>query len=105
MMLNKGKLILATTVVIASGFSGQVYATDSCEVLLCMAGLVESGDVEDGCKSAVKKYFSILKFKHGRFSGSKTAKKRESWLNSCPGGDSDIVGNITNIYGGVKAFF
>lgn len=50
----------------------------------------------------MKKYFSIIVKKNGKFSASRTAKERDKELKSCAGGDPGIVSTIGDKFGGVR---
>ncbi len=88
---------------IALGANVTTAYADSCQTLLCMAGMLEGQSGGSDCSGPIGDYFSILKFgKHGKFSPSKTAGARLSFLNQCPATD---VGNwpseINAVYGTV----
>jgi methionyl-tRNA formyltransferase len=61
-----------------------------CEVVLCLFGKM-SGASQSECKSAEKKYFSIIKKKKGKIRWSDTAKERLNFLNGCPSPENDKI--------------
>lgn len=69
---------------------GAEEANPVCEVVLCLFGKM-NGASQSECKSAEKKYFSILKKKRGKIRWSDTAKERLSFLNSCPSPENDKI--------------
>lgn len=58
---------------------GQTDDEDSCGAILCLLGT--SLDVE--CDKYLKRYFSIVRFRHGKFSRSRTAEARGNFLEQC----------------------
>ena len=82
--------------------SPQIYAKDACKTVLCMAGMMQGAGVVDGCSGAVKDYFNITKFKRGKFSASRTAKARASFLNSCSC-NPEWTSAINNKYGRMRS--
>ena len=60
------------------------------EVVLCLFGKM-NGASQSECKSAEKKYFSILKKKKGKIRWSDTAKERLNFLNGCPSPENDKI--------------
>lgn len=80
-------------------------AADPCQPVLCMWGLVATGDIQSGCSGSVGDYFSQIDFKHGKFSASRTEKKRRGWLTgNCPSASSDHVNQIQNKFGRLRYF-
>ncbi|MBN58362.1 MAG: conjugal transfer protein [Oceanospirillaceae bacterium] len=79
------------------------HAKDACKTVLCMAGMVQGAGVVSGCSGAVGDYFSIIKFKNGKFSPSRTASARGSFLNSCPS-HSGWASTINSQYGRMRSF-
>jgi len=58
-------------------------AKDACTSVLCMAGMLQGTGEVDECSSAIKDYFSIVKFDLGSISLNKTFKARGKFLNQC----------------------
>ena len=58
---------------------GENSDTDACGAILCLLGMTRDGD----CDKYLKRYFSIVKFKHGHFSPSRTAAARGDFVAQC----------------------
>jgi hypothetical protein len=58
---------------------GQNSDEDACGATLCLLGMSRDGD----CDKYLKRYFSIVKFKHGNFSPSRTAAARGDFVAQC----------------------
>ena len=58
---------------------GENSDTDACGATLCLLGITRDGD----CDKYLKRYFSIVKFKHGNFSPSRTAAARGDFVAQC----------------------
>lgn len=85
-------------------FSQPALADDPCKVTLCLWGKM-NGSSRDGCSSAEKSFFNIVKKKHGAFLPNKTFDARKDFLNSeCPSAYdvSKFVEKILSKYGRVK---
>jgi hypothetical protein len=95
------KILLALTFLVSSTVAVQASAEDACRVSLCMFGYL-NGENDSTCRSAIKSYFSILVYKHGKIKWGATANKRLSQLNSCPGADRDQMKEVNDTFG--KAF-
>nr|QOQ33320.1 hypothetical protein [Pseudomonas syringae pv. actinidiae] len=52
---------------------------DACGATLCLLGMSRDGD----CEKYLKRYFSIVKFKNGNFSPSRTAEARGDFVAQC----------------------
>ncbi len=79
------------------------HAKDACRTVLCMSGMVQGEGVVDNCRSAVNDYFNIIERKRGKFSASRTARARLSFLNSCPN-HSGWASRINDQYGRMRSF-
>lgn len=75
----------------------------ACGALLCLAGAIMTGDLESECSGYAKEYFSILKFKRGKFRASRTASARASFLNQCPSDDGGFKSKIGSKFGSLYA--
>lgn len=62
-------------------------AADPCKAVICLAGEVLGQGGGSECNGSIQEYFGIQVWKHGKFKPSDTAKKRNSFLNSCPADD------------------
>lgn len=58
---------------------GQKSDEDACGATLCLLGMSRDGD----CDKYITRYFSIVKFKHGKFSASRTAAARGDFVAQC----------------------
>lgn len=94
---------LGATIIGLSLLAQPTYAKNPCEALLCMASVIQGGGEVGGCSGAVDDYFSIVKFKKGKFSASRTKHARGKFLGSCPG-EAGWASQINSIYGAVKMF-
>lgn len=107
--------VKAITFVAAIAFAGQALATapqppqltgkqdSACGAILCLAGAVMTGDLASGCSGYAKDYFSIVKFKRGKFRASRTASARASFLNQCPADDGGFKSQIGSKFGSLFA--
>ncbi len=97
--MNKklGVVVLLATCSAAPG----AFAADACSVELCMAGMVLTGSQPDQCSGPIKDFFDIIKFKNGAPSPSRTLKARQSFLNSCPSGNTKEKSGILGKFGSV----
>lgn len=65
-------------------FTAPAQAKDSCDTVLCMAGMLQGSGVVSGCKGFVQDYFDIIKLNsHGGISLNKTFNARGQFLNKC----------------------
>ncbi|TXH89193.1 MAG: killer protein [Pseudomonas sp.] len=94
-------LAAATSVLILSTGTAQA-DDDACGMVMCLGGRIMGGDGGSECSSYEKKYFKIIKTKHGDFSPSRTAKARDKELKKCAGADSGIVSKIGDKFGGAR---
>ncbi|WP_139544674.1 TrbM/KikA/MpfK family conjugal transfer protein [Escherichia coli] len=78
-----------------------VNSSDPCTVFLCMAGMLK-GESPGECSGAKKKFFSIIKRKHGSFHPGRTFNARKAFLGDCPSAPGDIVGKILDKYGKLR---
>lgn len=94
----KKTVIAGALLCLTAGFSAPSFASDPCEVVLCMFGQL-TGTASGECSSSINQYFSVKVFKDGDFNPGKTAKKRLSLLNSCPTSDKSDTNSINNKFG------
>jgi len=52
---------------------------DACGATLCLLGMSRDGD----CDKYLKRYFSIVRFRHGKFSASRTSEARGNFVAQC----------------------
>ncbi|MFQ1018120.1 TrbM/KikA/MpfK family conjugal transfer protein [Gilliamella sp. BG7] len=74
---------------------------DPCTVFLCMAGKVK-GENPSECSSPVKKFFSIVSKKHGKFNGGRTSNARGGFLGQCPSADPSMINKIVSKFGTLR---
>ena len=103
--MNTRKSALMIACLSASLLASQpVMAADPCAMVLCMAGEAMGKGGGGACKGPIKDYFSIIKFKEGKFSASRTARARASKLNQCAGADSGTKSMIGGKFGRLYSF-
>ncbi|CDH24128.1 TrbM/KikA/MpfK family conjugal transfer protein [Xenorhabdus bovienii] len=78
--------------------SEPVNNSDPCTVVLCMYGKATDNSSSE-CSGAERKFFSIIKKKHGAFNPSRTFNARQSFLNGCPAATADVISKIMSKYG------
>jgi hypothetical protein len=81
------KAILSVLVLAASSvaMTAPAKAADPCEQVLCLYGVMTTGNVASGCKGPVGDYFNIIEKKHGSFLPDHTSRKRKnSWISAHP---------------------
>lgn len=85
--------------------SNPAYASDPCEVTLCLWGKM-NGSSDSNCNSSVSKFFNIVKKgHHGVFKPGKTFDARKSFLQQeCPAvyGVSSYISKILQKYGHIR---
>tara|TARA_R110002111_G_scaffold115634_16_gene176628 strand:+ start:393 stop:692 length:300 start_codon:yes stop_codon:yes gene_type:complete len=80
------KAIIATALACSLTLSIPAQAKNACETVICLAGLVQGGSKVSNCGGAYSNYFSIRKFKKGKFRPDRTFNARASFLGQCPQG-------------------
>lgn len=96
--LSKPVLIFA----LCTAASLPAYATDPCEVVICMMGKVTGHSGGSDCNDAIKSFFDIRKFgKRGVFLPWKTADARKGMLGQCKAADPRDIAKIINGFGSV----
>ncbi|WP_312654860.1 TrbM/KikA/MpfK family conjugal transfer protein, partial [Escherichia coli] len=70
------------------------YATDPCEVVLCMYGKATGNSGGSECRPAEKAFFNIIKKKKGSIRWSKTFDARKAFLNQCSSADPAAISKI-----------
>lgn len=96
------RLIAAAFLCLATGFSVPAFASDPCEIVLCMYGKA-IGASQSECNSAVKKFFSLNSFKKkGRFNPGKTATIRRAMLGECKAADPAAISKIIGQFGRIR---
>lgn len=78
------KAILSVLVLAASSvaMTAPAKAADPCEQVLCLYGVMTTGNIASGCSGPVGDYFNIIEKKHGSFLPDHTSRKRKKvmWL-------------------------
>ncbi|BBW89498.1 conjugal transfer protein TrbM [Klebsiella pneumoniae] len=77
--------------------------SDPCTVVMCMWGKV-AGEPQSECSGAEKKFFSLVKKKHGHFNASRTFNYRKQFLGNCPTADPAHVSKILDKFGRMRWF-
>ena len=96
-------LFAASLSVLSMSLTLPAKAADPCTQVLCLFGVVSTGKVQSGCKSAVAGYFSIQDFSHGSFLPDHTQRSRKSKvLDKCPSADSGKVQEINDKLGRLR---
>ena len=106
MNVKKGNVIcrngLVAALVVSALAAPQAMANEedkACASLLCLAGEMIGGSGGGECAGPIADYFSIVKFKKGDFSPSRTAKARGSYLNQCTSDKSGTAQRVNGKYG------
>ncbi|ECN7982613.1 hypothetical protein ZJ18_19775 [Salmonella enterica subsp. enterica serovar Typhimurium] len=98
------KAILSVLVLAASSvaMTAPAKAADPCEQVLCLYGVMTTGNVASGCSGPVGDYFNIIEKKHGSFLPDHTSRKRKKQLDKCSSAGSDVVEKINNKFGRLR---
>ncbi|WP_407672516.1 TrbM/KikA/MpfK family conjugal transfer protein [Paraburkholderia gardini] len=84
----------------ASLSSMSAHASDPCEVVMCMFGLVQ-GQNSSQCDDAIASYFAIIEMHHGHPDLGATATARLAFTQQCKGAGSQFTSMIDNAFGSV----
>ncbi|HGJ7737686.1 TPA: TrbM/KikA/MpfK family conjugal transfer protein [Pseudomonas aeruginosa] len=76
-------------------------AKDACKTILCLGGMLTGDSGGSECSDAIKDYFDIQVWKHGKFKASSTLSKRKSYLNQCAADDGGTRDKINSKWGKV----
>ncbi|EEA0769227.1 TPA: TrbM/KikA/MpfK family conjugal transfer protein [Escherichia coli] len=98
----KKTVLTAGLLCLAAGFSAPSFATDPCEVVLCMYGKATGNSGGNECKGPEKAFFNIVKKKKGSIRWNKTFDARESFLNQCSAADPAAISKIMSKFGKVR---
>lgn len=79
--------------------SGNAVAADPCATILCLGGSMLGGKGGAMCDGPIQDYFDIKKYRHGKFSESRTFSARQSYLDKCNGGSKNDKDRIQGKYG------
>lgn len=70
-----------------------------CGIILCLTNSSNGGSMPNQCKKHIRKFFGIVKTKHGKFSASRTAQARDKKLQECKAGDTERKRTIAKFGG------
>ena len=99
----KKTVLAAALLCLAAGFSTPSFASDPCEVVLCMFGKVTGNSGGSECRRAEKSFFSLNAFKKkGRFDPSKTATMRKALLGECKAADPAAIAKVISQFGQIR---
>ena len=92
-------VIVAAMLCIVAGTPVYSFASDPCEVVLCMYGKATGNSGGSECLSAERAFFNIVKKnKHG-FLPNHTLNARKIFLGECASADPDAVNKILSRFG------
>lgn len=95
------KNIMSTAAITAALSLLPVVASASpCGVELCLSDFDAATNVQE-CKKEMDEFFSIIERKHGKFSPSRTLKKRRDFLYRCESGNDIEKESILARFGAV----
>lgn len=95
-------LVLAASSVAMTAPAKAAKAADPCEQVLCLYGVMTTGNIASGCSGPVGDYFNIIEKKHGSFLPDHTSRKRKKQLDKCSSAGSDVVEKINNKFGRLR---
>ena len=98
----KKPLFTAALLCLVGGFSLPSYASDPCEVVLCMFGKATGNSGGSACSSAERDFFNIVKKKKGAFLPDHTADARKQLLGQCKAADPASIAQIISKFGRVR---
>lgn len=81
--------------------AGNAVAADSCTTILCLGGSILGGKGGSMCAAPIQDYFDIKRYRHGKFSGSRTVRARQQYLEKCKEGSDADKARIQSKYGDV----
>lgn len=76
------KRIVLSLIISSALISNIAMAKDACATIMCLGGTA-TGKGGLMCKQAIEDYFDIKKYRHGKYSESRTLTARVSYLNQC----------------------
>lgn len=98
----KKPLMAAAFLCLSGAFAFPVYASDPCEIVLCMFGKATGGSGGSECSSPQKDFFNVVKTKKGKMRPDQTADARQKLLEQCQGADPASIAQIISKFGRVK---
>ncbi len=79
-----------------------VMAADACEIVLCLYGKTTGNGGGNGCQSAERSFFNVVKKNRHGFHPNRTADARKALLHECKSADPKIIDQIINKFGSVR---
>lgn len=98
-MINMKKTLSAITLASILGFAANVQASP-CGVELCLSDYDTAVNLNE-CSSEINEFFAIIAKKRGKFSPSRTLKKRRDFLYRCESGNTTDKERILAKYGAI----
>lgn len=96
----KIKKYIGAAAISAAMAIGPSTASADCEVVLCMAGLLQGAGIVQNCSGPVGEYFSIIRYdSDGDFDPGRTAAARLSKLKNCGSADGGWISAINDKFG------
>lgn len=92
----------AVLLCLTAGFAAPSFASDPCEVVLCMAGKAMGSGGGSDCQSAEREFFNIVKKNKNGFLPSHTSDARKALLVQCKEADPATIEQIISKFGTVK---
>jgi hypothetical protein len=96
--MSARRMVSALAMVGAACVASPAHASDACETVLCMAGMLLGSGGGDECTRAIEDYFSIISYHNGHIDYTATPKNRLSFLQGCSSEDG-WASTINNAYG------
>jgi hypothetical protein len=101
--MNKVKIykkvsLIALVSVLSAGFTSA--QASPCGVELCLSDFDAAQNVSE-CSSEINEFFAIIEKKRGKFSPSRTLKKRRDFLYKCESGNNSDKERILAKYGAI----
>lgn len=101
-MRVNSRSLMTLAIVSTISFPSVSEAKDPCESVICLAGKLQGGSGGSSCSGPISDYFSIVKFKKGRFKENWTKSARGAYLNSCAGAPPNLTSQINESYGSLR---
>lgn len=97
------KTAIATVLLcLFAGFSTPSFASDPCEVVICMYGKVTGNSGGGSCNSAERDFFNIIKKNKQGFLPNHTADARKALLVQCKAAEPSVINKIISKFGRMK---
>lgn len=79
-----------------------VMAADACEIVLCLYGKTTGNGGGNGCQSAERSFFNVVKKNRHGFHPNRTADARRDLLLECKSAEPKIIDQIINKFGRLR---